>query len=336
MRAADLPLPAALAPGEAVVEIELATICGSDLHIIAGHREQQTPAVLGHEAVGRVVESARADLPPGARISWSIAASCGACSFCRRRDLPQKCPSLFKYGHSAMSGGARDLSGCYASRIVLRRGTHAVQIPEAMPAAAAAPANCALATMVYAVSLLSRECETVVIQGAGMLGIYGCALLNERGLRVFCLDVDNSRLTMAEKFGGIALPAGDAAARKKIFAAAPDGADACIETAGSAAAIAEGVSLLRRGGTYLLVGALLRESAMSMLTAEQIIRGCLTLRGVHNYKPRHLDEAVAFLSRCGGKYPFADLVSPPFALGEFSAAADAAFARRWHRVSLRP
>ena len=97
MNPAVLPLPSVLAPGEAIVKIELATICGSDLHIIAGHREQKTPAILGHEAVGRVVESARKNLSPGDRVSWSIAASCGECSFCRRYDLPQKCASLFKY-----------------------------------------------------------------------------------------------------------------------------------------------------------------------------------------------------------------------------------------------
>ena len=336
LRMADLPLPSALAPGEAVVQIELATVCGSDLHILAGHREQATPAVLGHEAVGRVVESMRDDLAPGDRVSWSVAASCGECAFCRRHDLPQKCASLFKYGHSAMGGDPRDLSGCYATHIVLRRGTHAVKIPEDMPAATAAPANCALATMAHVVSLIPSDAETVVIQGAGMLGVYGCALLAESGRRVFCLDVDEVRLASAEKFGGVPLPAGGAAARELIFSEAPDGVDVCVETAGSAAVIAEGADFLRRGGLYLLVGALLRDSALHMLTAERVIRDCMTLRGAHNYKPRHLDDAVDFLSRCGDKYPFADLVGPPFSLGDISSAVEAAFARRWHRVAVRP
>ena len=336
LRAVRLPLPSALSAGEAIVRIELATICGSDLHILAGHREQKTPAVLGHEAVGRVVESAREDMVPGDRVSWSIAASCGECAFCRRYDLPQKCESLFKYGHSEMVGEARDLSGCYATHIALRRGTHAVKIPEDMPAETAAPANCALATMMHAVSLIPAECETAVIQGAGMLGIYGCALLAESGRRVFCLDVDESRLAVAEKFGGIPLLANEAANRGAIFAEAPGGVDVCVETAGSAEVIAEGADLLRKGGMYLLVGALLRESALHMLTAERVIRNCMTLRGVHNYKPRHLDKAVDFLSRFGGKYPFADLVGPPFSLGDISLALESAIARRWHRVAILP
>lgn len=335
-RTVDLPLPSALSAGEAVVRIELATICGSDLHILAGHREQKTPAILGHEAVGWVTESARDDIVPGDRVSWSIAASCGECAFCGHYDLPQKCGSLFKYGHSAMAGEPRDLSGCYATHIVFRRGTHVVKVPEEIPAQTAAPANCALATMVYAVSLLPAECETVAVQGAGMLGIYGCALLTESGRRAFCLDVDESRLAVAEKFGGIPLSANDAGSRDAIFAEAPNGVDACVETAGSMAAITEGVRLLRKGGAYLLIGALLRESALSMLTAEQVIRNCIILRGVHNYKPRHLDEAVDFLSRLNEKYPFADLVSPPFSLDDISSAVGSAFARRWHRVSVHP
>lgn len=44
------PLPS-LGPGEALVQVELATLCGSDLHTLAGHRSTPLPTVLGHEAV---------------------------------------------------------------------------------------------------------------------------------------------------------------------------------------------------------------------------------------------------------------------------------------------
>ena len=47
-----------------------------------------------------------------------------------------------------------------------------------------APANCALATVINAASHLPDPCRAVVIQGAGLLGIYACALLRERGVRI--------------------------------------------------------------------------------------------------------------------------------------------------------
>src|SRR5690606_27174870 len=90
-----LPLPASLAHGEVLVEISLATICGSDLHTFEGRRGAPTPCVLGHEAVGRVIASARVGVLPGQRVTWSLADSCGHCPACTDYRLPQKCGSLF-------------------------------------------------------------------------------------------------------------------------------------------------------------------------------------------------------------------------------------------------
>ncbi len=96
LRYQTLALPERLGPGEVLVQIELATICGSDLHTIAGHRREPVPAVLGHEAVGRVIAAeGRPDLQPGDRVSWTIADSCGQCQpcdRCRRRSCT-RCPA---------------------------------------------------------------------------------------------------------------------------------------------------------------------------------------------------------------------------------------------------
>ncbi|SVB71035.1 uncharacterized protein METZ01_LOCUS223889, partial [marine metagenome] len=51
----EFPLPDSLAPGEVLVALRLATVCGSDLHTIEGRRSEPTPAILGHEGVGEVV-----------------------------------------------------------------------------------------------------------------------------------------------------------------------------------------------------------------------------------------------------------------------------------------
>src|SRR4051812_10968649 len=86
------PLPD-LRPGEVLVAVELATICGSDLHTIAGDRPTPLPTVLGHEAVGRIVATGGPvdgeAFAPGDRVTWTIGTSCGACRRCRR-GIPQK------------------------------------------------------------------------------------------------------------------------------------------------------------------------------------------------------------------------------------------------------
>ena len=125
----ERPLPRHLGPREVLVRIRLATICGSDLHTLAGRRDEPTPSVLGHEGVGEVVAlgPGRSECAPGDRVTWSLADSCGHCAACAEWDLPQKCRRLFKYGHAPLSDGT-GLNGTYATHLLLRSGTAVVVV----------------------------------------------------------------------------------------------------------------------------------------------------------------------------------------------------------------
>lgn len=333
------PLSKELNPSEVLVAIELATICGSDLLTISGQRQEPTPCILGHEAVGRVVQAdqMRPELAAGDRVTWSIADSCGVCPMCTDHQLPQKCQSLFKYGHAAIDDGT-GLNGCYASHILLRAGTHIVKVPDSLSDNVIAPANCALATAVNAVSHLPQKCKTVVIQGTGLLGLYACALLHERGVpHVFCVDIQEPRLAQVPAFGGIAIngqPAHYPKDRERIMSVAENGVDAVLEVAGVAALVPEGIRLLRVGGHYGFVGMTHPHSRLDV-TGEQIIRKCLTIFGIHNYGPWHLDQAVQFLAETVNKYPYQTLASPPYALADLPTAIEMAQSREWFRISVQ-
>ena len=67
--ARSVPLPERLGPGEVLVRISLATICGSDLHTVDGRRPAPCPCVLGHEAVGEVVSGNRTGVTVGQRVT---------------------------------------------------------------------------------------------------------------------------------------------------------------------------------------------------------------------------------------------------------------------------
>ena len=161
LRWSERPLPSSLMPGGVLVQMRLATICGSDRHTLKGLRTEPVPAILGHEGVGVVTamgeprkktsEEPNEDRPLeiGDRVTWSIADSCGHCVFCTTYGLPEKCRTVFKYGHAALSNGS-GLNGCYASHILLRPGTHICRPAESLPDAVVAPANCALATAINA------------------------------------------------------------------------------------------------------------------------------------------------------------------------------------------
>jgi putative phosphonate catabolism associated alcohol dehydrogenase len=322
-RVADLPLPTSLGAGELLVRITLATICGSDLHTQAGRRVEPVPSILGHEGIGHVVGvgSGREEWM-GRRITWSSADSCGTCMACTAWELPQKCERLFKYGHSSLHDGS-GLHGAYATHIVLRGGTQLVEVPDAVSDAVAVSANCSLATMLHAVERLPSSCRVAVVQGAGMLGLHGCALLRAAGVpRVVVVDTDEGRLERARVFGGEPCRSIDLPARC---------ADLVIEAAGEPALVPEGLRLLRPGGHYVMVGMVHPDSALS-LTGEMIIRGSVTLRGVHNYAPRHLVAAVEFLAT--SSLPWGDLVSPPVPLARIDEAFALAATRRWVRVAV--
>src|SRR5690348_3529538 len=82
----DVPDPTIQAPTDAIVRIDSSTICGTDLHILKGDVPEVTPGtVLGHEAVGTVVEIGNAvtTLEPGDRVLVSCITSCGRCRFCK-------------------------------------------------------------------------------------------------------------------------------------------------------------------------------------------------------------------------------------------------------------
>lgn len=322
-RFAEVPLPKSLGSGELLVEMLLATICGSDLHTHAGRRLAPTPCVLGHEGVGRVIGTgAGRERWIGKRVTWSSSDACGRCPACTQWGLPQKCERVFKYGHASLldRGG---LSGTYSTHILLRSGTHLVEVPEDVPDAVASAANCSLATMVNVTEHLPSPCHVVVVQGAGLLGLHGCALLKERGVeRVILVDTSECRLAKVPEFGGEALPC----------AAVPTGcADVVIEVAGVPSLVKEGMRMLRPGGHYFFVGMVHPDSGLQ-LTGEELIRGCVTVRGFHNYAPMHLERAVAFLSR--SKLPWAGLVSAALPLGRLEESFALSATRRWARVSV--
>jgi putative phosphonate catabolism associated alcohol dehydrogenase len=325
----EVPLPATLAPGEVLTRIALATICGSDLHTLDGRRHVPTPCVLGHEAVGVVVESARPGILPGHRVTWSLTDSCGNCAPCGSWELPQKCDSLFKYGHPALEDGS-GLNGCYASHILLRPGTTILPVPQSLPDELVAPANCALATIANAISRLPSPCDTAVVQGSGLLGLYACAWLRHRGVgKVYCVDIDPQRLALVEEFGGIPVLAG--AVEESI----PDRIDLALEVAGSSSAVLQGIDFLRPGGMYVWAGMVHPETQLD-LTGEAVVRKCLTVRGVHNYQPHHLEQALTFLLETKDYLPFHKLVSPPLPLTSLEEAFEKTRSHEWLRVSVKP
>ena len=204
-----ISIPQKIGLYEAIVKISLTTICGSDVHTWLGHRPFPTPAILGHEIVGKIVKlgkNLRFDfngkkLNVGDRITWSMTASCQKCFFCKK-GLPQKCVNLFKYGHTK-SVGNLGLTGGFANFIIIRKGSFIFKIPNQVSDEEAAPLMCAGATITSGLDEANfSKCNFVVVQGCGALGLYACAFTKQLGAKkIIAIDIYNDRLSLAKEFG---------------------------------------------------------------------------------------------------------------------------------------
>jgi len=338
----------ALAHGEALVAVELATICGSDVHTVQGARSTPLPLVLGHEQIGRVVALGPGRAPRtvdgvpleiGRRIVWGVAIDCGRCRYCHG-GLPQKCVSLRKYGHARMARGW-ELSGGFASHVHLRARTPIVAIEESAPAELFAPASCSTATVMAALDaargIRPLAGAVVAVSGCGMLGLTAVAAAVAEGATVVATDPDAERRAAAREFGAAAVGDGTAdglAQALRRIPTARSGYHVALELSGSPSAVQSLLAAGDLGAVLVLVGSVAPTSTVSV-DPEQVVRRLLTIRGVHNYAPEHLLQAVRFLERPESG-PLASLVGDVHPLDGIEAAMLHARAHSSVRVGLRP
>jgi len=332
---------------EVLVRVLGATICGSDRHTYEGRRQVPTPTILGHEIVGEILEIGAAvsvndlggnQFGPGDRITWSIVANCKHCFYCEHA-LPQKCEQGVKYGHEAIRPRYA-LSGGFAEYCVLAAGTSVMRLPSDLPLEVACPANCATATSAAAINQATMQRggrmdgQIVVILGAGLIGLTTAAMVRNLGAaEVIIVDPDPHRRNLAMMFGATAAVEPDRLA-EQIDAVTARGADCLIEASGVGAAFLGALPRLRMGGIAVLVGSVSPGPEVP-IALERIVRGNLTIVGVHNYAPQHLRVAVDFLAQAHHRYPFASLVSQWFAIEQIEQAFQQAQDPTQVRVGVR-
>ncbi|MDT9664798.1 zinc-binding dehydrogenase [Rhodococcus qingshengii] len=307
-----LPIPI-LGAGEALVRIDLATVCGSDRHTVSGRRQQPCPSILGHETVGtliaksgRVVAIDGTELRLGQRLVWSVTFPCGSCDRCAR-GFTAKCRQVRKAGHEALDSGWA-LSGGYAEHVLLPSGMPIAVVDDDLPDELAAPAACATATvMAVAERAGDLSGKRITIIGAGMLGLTAAAVAADAGAAaVVSIDVSDERRVLATQFG----------ATRSVDSVSEAGTtDVLLEFSGSRAALQQGLALLDIGGTAVLAGSVAPDGLLQ-IDPESIVRNDTTVQGQHNYEPRHLVSALEFLARTARVFPWMQLVAPAKPMSE--------------------
>ncbi len=330
---------------DAIVEITLSTVCGSDVHTWLGHRPFPTPCVLGHEMVGKIIAMGKnlttdytgQELQIGDKVVWSMTVGCGECFFCKKK-LPQKCTKMFKYGH-VKSDEQPHFTGGFAKYVQLKKGSYIFKVSPELTDEEVAPLMCAASTITSGLDYGDfHECDYVIIQGCGALGMYACAFTKQLGgKKIIAIDIMNDRLELAKQFGADYTinpkDVGENLTDEIMKVTENRGADVIIEITGEPSVIKEGIQMIRVGGTYILLGAIYPNNHVT-LDSSDIITKCLKIVGMHNYHPEHLKTAIDLVLKTKEKYPYKKLVGPNF---EFSAKGlEDAFKSLDSKQSLRP
>lgn len=334
---------------EVLVRISMSTICRSDIHSYQGHRPNPCPGVLGHEIVGVIaalgdhvrVDMRGEDLHVGDRITWSEFFIPGANFFSDILDLPQKSPGVDKYGHMSATCDPHHHGG-FGEYCYILPQSWILRVPDVLSDEEATPINCGVATMMAATEAANiRMGQSVVIQGLGLLGLYGAAIAKARGAgMVIGIDSVTQRRELASRFGvdvalnPSALEDDDLFEQIRMYCR-PAGADVVIEVCGDPDAIPDGISMLRTGGTYVVAG-LVSPGALVTFDANLLLRKQLTMKGIHNYHPRNLVEALDFVVANRTRFPFHDLVDAKYSLDQVTVAMSDAAARRVLRAAIVP
>ncbi|MCR6483010.1 zinc-binding dehydrogenase [Amycolatopsis sp. OK19-0408] len=326
-------------PGELVVASPYGGICGTDLHLAAGHLDIPVPLVLGHEGLGVVqafgagaeVDALGRPLAVGDAVMWASSIACGVCVPCRQHREPTLCEQRRTYGVNRPLADEPPLSGSWADAICLRPGTTVVRVPDGVDHLGAMALACAGPTMIHALHERRpvRVGEVVVVQGSGPVGLAAAALAQLAGAgRVIVVGGPAGRLELAARLGigdehfDITGDADAARVLSEVVAATGGhGADLVVECAGAPAAVGQGLRLARRGGAYLIVGQY-TDAGDTAVNPHQIVYRQLDVVGSWAFTGAHLVEYVRLLPTLLARHPLAELVTT-FPLAEVAQAMSA-------------
>ena len=335
----ELP-PPPVEPGGILVKITSAGICGSDLHLWRGDLKpimpgRPGPIILGHEMTGVVhtlgegvsTDSMGRPLKEGDRVVYTYFFPCRRCYACLRGEL-NHCPGKFRYRASVEDYPY--CNGGFAEYYYLYPGHFVFKVPDELTDEAVTAANCAVSQVIYGLHQAKvRMGDTVVVQGAGGLGIYATAAARDMGAgQVIVIDGLSNRLELATQCGAShtidikehTTPESRVEQVKGLTEGR--GADVVLEVVGIPQVVPEGLEMLRKGGTFVEIGNIWGSTVT--LDMSKLLWGATRIIPTANYDPYFLPVALDFLVRTKDMYPLTQVMSHRFPLERVGEAFEQA------------
>jgi len=347
----------------ALMQVGACGVCGTDLHILAGHwpKPLPWPFTLGHEVAGVLVEIGdefREDymanpLKVGSKIMIPPFMPCGRCYFCVHYPKhANKCLNPVYYGRYLGFDQPPHLWGGWAEAEYLDfemlPGTKIYRLPDDMPlwlGTLAEPLSSTIHGLKRAQEMGCFQVgDTVVIQGSGPIGALAIVAAQEMGAdRVIVVGApEEPRLALCRKFGAEAtvditkydIPENRIAAAREIVG--KFGADVVIECSGHPSSGPEGIEMLRDGGTYIEMGQFTNAGSIDT-NWHRICVKAITVVGSWAFTADDIALGIKMLHRARHRYPFREMQKRfPFSEEGIVAAINAARAMECVKATIVP
>jgi len=283
-------------PDEVVIRMKASGMCGSDLNHLHGPLRTGPELVIeGHEPcgvvalVGDAVRSSEAEV--GDRVMVHHYDGCRTCRYCRS-GWTQYCP------HARTVFGGLDGDGGHADFMKVPAHT-LIRLPDSLSFKTGAAISCGTGTAFGAIKRVGLSAdETVAIFGQGPVGLSCTLLAKAFGARVIAIDVEPSRLTMAQQFGAdhvVDAREQDSVAAVRALTRDGEGADKSIECSANAMVRQQAVQALRRWGTACMVGVF----GKIELDSEELIQLRKTVVGSLTFSKNLQEECALFVAERG-------------------------------------
>jgi threonine dehydrogenase-like Zn-dependent dehydrogenase len=338
-----------LPPGGALLRTARSEVCGTDVHLWHGRLSGVPyPIIPGHVTTGTLeaVRGSLADvrgtrLREGDRLAFfDVHRTCGRCLACTVHRTPTRCPHRRVYGIT--DPAAEGLFGGWSQKVYLEPGVVVARLPERVAFDAYIGGGCGLLTSVHIIERARLSLgDTVVVQGAGAVGLCTAALARKSGAgRVVVIGGPANRLDLALAMGADDVIDLDGTTPEERQERVRDltagvGADVVVEAAGSPRAFEEGVRFARNGGAYVVAGHYTNTGDSTINAHADVNRKHLEIRGCWGSEAGHFLRALDALDR-HADVPFARIGAKTYGLGAINDALAAAGALRIPKALVDP
>ena len=339
-----------LPTGAALLRTERSEVCGTDVHLWHGRLSGVPyPIIPGHVSAG-TLQSLRgplrtldgSTLREGDRLAFfDVHRTCGRCRACVVHRTPTRCTSRRVYGIT--DSASEGLFGGWSQAIYLEPGVGLAKLPDSVGFDDYIGGGCGLLTAVHILERAAlRPGDTVLVQGTGAVGLSAIALARLTGAStIVAIGAPAERLQMARRMGADHLFDVTASTRQERFEQVralthDEGVDVVLEAAGAAAAIEEGLDLVRDGGRYVIAGHYTDVGDSTINAHRQINRKHLEIRGCWGSEPGHFLRALSFLERYASTVPWREIGGRTYPLDRLNDALADAEAMRITKALVDP